>query len=145
MSTFGASVTLNCDRLLQKTNARCLSVAKELFDSIVNLSPSPKNNSQWADGLLVNQWYPAVGTFSSELSTSTSPYGAASLSRISSLVSDSKEFYGKDGVITLSNNVFYAYRAEALGWPEKDNPVWKNAEPYWMVARSLQIIAARYK
>ena len=142
MAGFGASVQANCQKLLKKTNDKCLAIAKELFVSIVNLSPSPSNPGQFADGLLVNQWYPAIGSFSSELGTSESPYGAGSLARIASI--DPVAFLGKDNVVTLSNNVHYAYRAEALGWPVEDGWTGK-VGPYLMVAKSLQAISARYR
>lgn len=139
---FGASVLANGQKLLEKTNDKCLAIAKELFVSIVNLSPSPSNPGSWADGLLANQWYPAIGTFSSEVGTATSPYGAGSLARIANLTTNSEAFFGKDGVITLSNNVSYAYRAEVLGWPVEDG--WSGkVGPYLMVAKSLQAIATR--
>lgn len=142
---FGASVQANSQKLLKKTNDKTLAIAKELFVSIVTLSPSPTNPGAFADGLLVNQWYPAIGSFSSELGASESDYGAGSLARIASI--DPVAFMGKDNVVTLSNNVHYAYRAEALGWPANTpGQQWTGrVGPYLMVARSLQAISARYR
>jgi hypothetical protein len=139
---FGASVLANGQKLLEKTNDKCLAIAKELFVSIVNLSPSPIHPGSWADGLLVNQWYPAVGSFSNQVGTSTSPYGAESIARIYNLTDNSTAFKGKDGMVTLSNNVSYAYRAEALGWPADEGWTGK-VGPYLMVAKSLQAVSAR--
>lgn len=141
---FGASVQLNGQKLLKKTNDKCLAIAKELFVSIVNLSPSPINPGAFADGLLVNQWYPAIGSFSSELGASESDYGAESLARIAAI--SPVAFMGKDNMVTLSNNVHYAYRAEALGWPITPGTNWTGrVGPYLMVAKSLQAISARYR
>jgi hypothetical protein len=81
-------------------------------------------------------------TFSGETTTQTSPYGAGSMQRIRAL--KGREFYLKDGTLTLSNNLPYAYRAEVLGWPTKDG--WSGrVGPYAMVAKSLLQVSAKYK
>ena len=101
-----------------RVNLRCYDLARELFTSIVNLSPSPSHPGPYAHGLLVNQWYPEEGDFSDECGFSTSPNGAESLSRIKAL--RGLAFYQKDGKLTFTNNLSYAYRAEVLGWPASD-------------------------
>lgn len=134
MAGFAASVNLNSQKLLEKIDKKCYSIAWQLFTSIVHLSPVDK-------GVLINNWFPKVGKeFSSETTTEKSLNGSGSLSRINALAK-SKTFFGKDGVLTLANNISYAYRAEMLGWPQ---PEWSGkVGPYRMVARSLQAIAAR--
>lgn len=140
---FAASVKANSRRLLAKVNKQCYQIAKELFTSIVNLTPSPDNPGPYAKGHLANQWYPEEGSdFSDELSSSTSSDGSGSLARINAM--SGYAFNGRDGAVTLANNLSYAYRAEVLGWPVSDG--WSGQiGPYRMVARSLQIIKARYK
>lgn len=125
-----------------RVNAQCYKIAKDLFNEVVSRTPSPANPGPWAKGWLANQWYPESGDFSEELSGSKSDSGADSLSRIASF--RGADFYKRDGKVTLTNNLSYAYRAEALGWPEGDG--WSGTiGPYRMVALSLQYISAKYK
>lgn len=139
---FADSVRLNSRRLLMGVNKKCYQIAKELFTKIVELTPSPSNPGPYAMGHLANQWYPEEsGEFSEELSSDTSMTGAGSISRIQTL--RGAQFYLQDGKLTLTNNLHYAYRAEALGWPREDG--WSGTiGPYRMVARSIQAIAAKY-
>ena len=144
MAGFSASIKLNAAKALLRVNNMCYQIARELFTMTVKLSPSPTNPGPYAAGLLANQWYTYNGdTFSGEVGEATSPTGEASLDRIRGL--HGLVFDGKDGVVTLVNNLPYAYRAEVLGWPSSDNPRWKGAKPYAMVAQSIQAIAAKYK
>lgn len=140
--SFALSVNVNSQTILRSVNDKVYQIARELFTSIVQLTPSPSNKGYTAKGLLVNNWFPKNGPeFSSEKTTSTSDWGTGSLSRISQLRGNG--FFRKDGTVTLSNNLPYAYRAEVLGWLE---PPWSGrVGPYLMVARSMQATAARYK
>lgn len=142
MGRFAASVRMNSIRLLADVNHKVYKLARELFTKIVNFTPSPSNPGPYAVGHLVNQWYPEEGGgFSEELSSSTSPTGSESLSRIQAM--QGVEFYQKDGKLTLTNNLSYAYRAEILGWPREEG--WSGTiGPYRMVARSIQAIKAKY-
>lgn len=141
--SFAQSISLNIGKMEQAVNDKIYAIARELFTSIVKLTPSPsQRDAPTAKGLLVNNWFPKDGPeFSSETTTSTSPFGAASLTRINQLRGNS--FLRDDGTVTLSNNLHYAYRAEVLGWP---SPPWSGRiGPYRMVALSMQATAARYK
>lgn len=142
-TSFAMQVLLNNDKVLSGINGKCYKIAKELFTTVVDLSPSPTNPGPFAKGELVNQWYPeAGGDYSEELSPDLSADGAGSRARINAL--KGFEFLGHDGVLTLTNNLPYAYRAEALGWPVADG--WSGKiGPYRMVARSVQAVAAKYK
>jgi hypothetical protein len=142
--SFSESIAAGKARLLKEANDKCYLIATELFESIVVLSPSPSNPGPWATGLLANQWYPLEGgSFSSALTGATSATGADSLGRIRSLRQKGKEFLGKDGVLTLSNNVPHAALAEYIGWLP---PRWiPGHAPYRMVSISLQKIVAKYK
>jgi hypothetical protein len=142
-ASFLASLDRNILRVQQEVNDRIIKVSIELFLSIVAKSPSPTNPGKHAVGLLANQWYPAFNGFSEEKDTSKSSNGQSSRSRITAL-RGTKEFFGKDASLSLTNNLKYAYRAEMLGWPQSDG--WSGkVGPYRMVALSLQAIAARYK
>lgn len=142
---FASSLRLNSRRLMARVNSKCYAIARELFTKVVDLTPSPSHPGPYAEGYLVNQWYPAEGrNFSSELGPEydTGGDGYASRARIDKL--DGYAFNGRDGAVTLANNVEYAYRAEALGWPVSDG--WSGKiGPYRMVAKAIQIIGAKYK
>lgn len=142
MGSFAKSVEDNSRKLLMKVNLRCYEIARQLFIQVVSLTPSPSYPGRFATGLLANQWYPDENDFSDELGSDTSSNGDASLSRIKAM--RGLIFFRKDGKLTLTNNVSYAYRAEALGWPVADGWSGKTG-PYRMVARSIQLIAAKYK
>lgn len=146
-SSFLASLDRNILRVKQEVNEKCYKITRELFLSVVVKTPSPVNPGKYAEGHLVNQWYPREGGFSEEQNDSVSRNGSASRARIVALRGTA--FLGKNGWVTLSNNLDYAYRAEYLGWPA---PEWSGKSgsdgaggPYRMVALALQEIAARYK
>lgn len=141
--SFAASIKANSTKLLHDVNSKVYQIAKELFTKVVSLTPSPSNPGPYATGHLVNQWYPEEGDyFSEELDSNTSPIGSGSISRISGL--KGVQFFAKDGKLTLTNNLSYAYRAEVLGWPEGEG--WSGQiGPYRMVAKAIQAIAAKYK
>lgn len=140
---FTAAINRNIQRVQNEVNAKCYKISIELFLKVVSLTPSPSHPGHTAVGLLANQWYPETGGgFSSALGTSISPNGADSRNRILALRGGT-EFLSKNGRLTLTNNVHYAFRAEYRGWPKEDG--WSgNVGPYRMVALSLQAIAARY-
>lgn len=143
--SFAQSVLLNIEKTKQDVNDEVYRIARDLFTLIVNLTPARTPNpvvGPTAKGVLINNWFPMNGPeFSSATTDSRSAIGAGSLARIKSLVG--QNFLNKDGTVTLSNNLDYAYRAEALGWP---SPPWSGRiGPYRMVARSLQQIGVKYK
>lgn len=151
--SFGQSVALNSARLLATVNTKCYAIAKELFYRVVELTPSPANPGRWAEGYLANQWYPAEGDFSGDLDMATSRSGANSINRIRAM--NGQVFYQGDGILTMANNLPYAYRAEAIGWPKEEGynggqrrevsgGYQNTGAPYRMVALSLQQIAAKY-
>lgn len=138
---FSDSLRLNIKKTLWRVNLASYKIARDLFESVVIRTPSPFNPGQYADGHLANQWYPEEGDFSEELDSRTSPMGADSLRRIQAF--KGYAFNQRDGKVTLTNNLSYAYRAEALGWPKSDG--WSGqVGPYRMVALSIQLIAAQH-
>ena len=136
MSFFEKSVRAACGKILDDVNQKVYQISWELFSSVVNKTPSPTNPGPTAKGLLANQWYPMAGGTSASRGTSTSPSGSDSLSRIRSMM-NGREFSKKDGLLTLSNNLDYAMKAEEEGWVRTSG--------YRMVALSLQSTAAKYK
>lgn len=141
---FTASIDRNILRVQDEVNRKAYKITIELFLSVVRLTPSPAHPGDHAVGLLVNQWYPHTGSgFSASLDSSTSDDGNASQERIHGLRGGT-EFLGKDGRISLANNLHYAVRAEKIGWPKSEG--WSGkVGPYRMVMLSLALIAAKYK
>lgn len=132
--SFGDSVAANCEIMLQDVDAACYRITWELFTQIVHRTPV-------LTGLLKNQWYAlASSDFSTEVNISTDKSGNGSLSRITAL-RGSKMFLGKDGTMTMANNLPYADLAENIGW---NPPQWSGkVGPYAMVRLSFVDIAAR--
>lgn len=142
MRSFADQVRAASNNVLRRVNLKCYAIARELFREIVQHTPSPSHPGPFAHGWLANQWYPDTGYFSDELNGSKDASGSDSLNRIAAL--KGLAFYQKDGQVTLTNNLSYAYRAEALGWPVADG--WSGRiGPYRMVALSLQSVAAKYR
>jgi len=133
---FYEQILKNTEALLTEVDTKLTTLAVETFRDVVHGTPSPAKGSPYADGVLVNNWYPSNNGFSSESGDSKDDYGFNSLDRINSLV-NAKYFFRKDGDVTLTNNISYAYRAEMLGWKTTDDPRWRNAAPYGMVAKAM--------
>lgn len=152
MGAFADSVRMNSDAMLKKVQMKVYVIARTLFIEIVKATPSPTHPGLYAKGLLANQWYPTAGSgFSTESTEETDAQGRDSIDRIVTVIDSTSgvQFMGKDGTVTLANNLSYAYRAEALGWL---SPEWSgktgsdgNGGGYHMVALSLQNIAAMFK
>jgi hypothetical protein len=107
-----------------------------LFVAIVKTTPIDK-------GLLINNWFPEVGSsFSSNTTSSADKAGGGSLARINSVVKVGNSNFKSEISYTLSNNIPYSYLAEVTGW---NPPQWKGTPPYRMVALSLQAVAAKYR
>jgi len=134
--SFADSVKANCQRMLAEVDKKCQHIAFSLFTEIVIETPVDK-------GLLCNNWFPGTGAdFSTEITSYKDTTGSGSKSRIYAMLGKGT-FLGKDGSMTLANNLDYAYRAEVLGWP---SPEWSGkVGPYAMVGKSLIKIASDYK
>ena len=104
-------------KALLAASKKTSNAVEELFTTAVVESPSPAGQGEYSKGLLANQWYSMVVGTSTQLSSATNPSGADSLSRIKATLA-SLPFYGKDSVVTLTNNEPYAYRADQIGWPQ---------------------------
>ena len=134
-------------KAILKASLNTNNIVEELFSQVVILSPSPSNPGLFFKGLLANQWYSEVGSYSNSLSTTTNDSGLESLSRIKATLR-TNPFLGKDNIITFTNNVNHAYRAENLGWPQGEGAngwYWSGKQaPYGMVNKSVLIIKAKY-
>lgn len=137
MGAFADSIKKNAELIQKQIDQQLTKLAIDTFKDVILLSPSDWKDSPYAEGLLVNQWYPQVNGFSNEFSNSKDKSGYQSFARLAELV-DSKIFYKKDASVSLTNNTSYAYRAEVLGWnPTPEYPKWKGAAPYGMVSKAL--------
>lgn len=127
MGSFADSIKANIKALQQEVNDKVVDVFVETSLSVVHLTPSPSwigttrgaspSQPEYTDGLLANQWYPAENKFSEEETESKSDNGADSITRIE-VMKSSKVFVAKDGYLSLTNNVPYAYRVDTLGYPQ---------------------------
>jgi len=137
MGSFADSIKQSVEKIQLEIDQQLTKLTIDTFKDVIQESPSGWQNSPYAEGLLVNQWYPAINSFSSELTSSKDLSGFQSFARLTELV-DNKMFYKKDSRVTLTNNVDYAYRAEAIGWkPDAQHPSWKGAAPYGMVRKAI--------
>ena len=121
-------------------------IVQDLFDLAVQYSPSPIRPGPYAKGLLVNQWYPSVGSPDSTVTSATSPNGADSIARILGLAS-ANAFLGKDNVVYLSNNTEEAYYANTLGWAKGQGTngwIWTGKPAYYMTSKAISYIQGKY-
>lgn len=116
-------------------------IAKELFTEVVNHSPT-KPSANYAKGEFINNWMAAVNKIDGSTRSSTDYAGMASRNSIA-LVTNSATFFRKDGTVTLTNNLDYAFRVEYAGWPQ---PQWSGTVgPYAPVANAFILVAAKYR
>jgi len=148
MDNFLSSLNTEIDKIENEVNNKIMSIFETVSEKTIEYTPQPSmfpNAAFWATGHLVNQWYPAINDFSNEVNDIASDNGNGSLGRVYSIMKQ-KPFKGKDAYITLTNNVDYAYRAEAIGWPQGENPTgWKwsgRVQPYFMVSKAIGETAA---
>jgi hypothetical protein len=132
MGTFADSVKLNCDKKIEEVSKKVESITRELFQLVVNSTPV-------LDGYLINSWHTAkgMGEYSWAMERSPDSFGSGSKADIDSLLA-TKPFYATDNIVSMTNNLPYAYRIEYLGWS-------KFKAPTGMVRISLQQVAARHK
>jgi hypothetical protein len=163
MGSFADSIKANIKELQQEVNDKIVDVFVETSLSVVHLTPSPSwigqtrgaspSSPQYTDGLLANQWYPAENKISNEETSAESDNGGDSITRINAMKSV-KTFVAKDGYLSLTNNVPYAYRVDAVGYPAGRADViqgygnwsWWNGsheKPYAMIDTSIAKIKAK--
>jgi hypothetical protein len=133
--------------LLEMNKALCRD-AEELFSEVVVESPDPPGVGGFAKGLLKNSWYiDAAGDTDNTVGTTPNTTGADSLSRIKAVLT-TLPFYGRDGAVSLTNSLEYAYRAEAIGWPAGEGTngfVWSGrVGPYAMVQTAITNFKAKH-
>lgn len=131
MGSFADSLKANVAEVKQEVNDKITNVAVSMFRDVVQGSPSQDlQDSEWATGWVINQWYPSTRAASSELNEQRDQVGLNSMDRIAQLIGTSN-FIKKDNSLWLTNNVPYAYQVEALGWKGSIRM------PYMMVGNAL--------
>lgn len=134
------------DKAIKAASDNTNKIVEDLFLAPVDYSPSPSNPGPYAIGLLVNQWYPSVGTPDTSVTSATNPNGADSIARILSLAS-ANAFLRKDNVVYLSNNTEEAYYANRLGWQRgqgNNGWIWAGAPAYYMTDKAVAYIQGVY-
>lgn len=106
---------LNQDAM-QAVNDKIIDEAIVLGTLLVANSPE-KPEAEYAKGLFKNSWYVAVNEFDPTVGTQADMSGAGSLARIASL-KGTNWFAQRDGFISFTNNLDYAFRVEFAGWPQ---------------------------
>lgn len=108
MGQFSDSINKTIQKISLEINDKIVLAATDLFSGVVADTPV-------ATGLLINNWFSAIGSYSSSTTATTDKSGESSYTNISA-IGASEPFYNKDSMVSLSNNLDYAYQAEALGW-----------------------------
>lgn len=120
------------------------SLSRELFHSIIEYTPVA---AEWMSarygatpGWLVNNWQPAINSVNLSLQQRVGPNKTGAHKRVDTTIVNGS--FLKDGYVTFTNNVPYAFRAEYAGWPA---PQWSGTVgPYGMVRKSVVDIMSKY-
>ena len=106
--SFSEQIKANSKKALEQIDKRLQRIAFNLFMDIVM-------ETTVDSGLLCNNWYPNSGAdFSSEINNLADKSGSGSKARIYAQLGKGT-FLGKDGVMTMANNLSYAYEIEYAG------------------------------
>jgi hypothetical protein len=141
---FGQSVRNGGNRQLREVNSAIISIATELYTTITYNTPIGTSITK---GQLINNWHLGIGKnkINRNKTSSFNVSGISSYNEIAKL-KGSTEFLGKNGEVSFSNSVHYAFRAEYAGWPQ---PKWSGrilpGASYGMVRNSLTAIAAKHR
>lgn len=115
MGAFSDSIRKNSTKILAGANQKVTAIAEDVFNTVVVKSPT-KPEAAYAVGQFINSWYLGINTTDTSSVTSVHNYtGNDSYNRIAAMRS-AGVFLGKDGFVTLSNNLDYSDRVEMLGW-----------------------------
>ena len=143
MGSFASSVLASTEKILDEVDMSITTTTKDLFTLVVDKSPK-QPYARWSAGLLINNWFVGENTLNQSTTASVSSSGSESKARIDEIKTGT--FREKDGYVSLTNSISYAYRAEKLGWPRADNARWTGTVmPYAMVQNSLTEIMGRLK
>ncbi len=134
MGKFSDGIRKSVEDVKQQINSKIIEIAQYAFRSAVGYSPTAPE-ARWAKGEFINSWYPAENSYSSSITGSYDYSGAGSMARIAAL-SSSQVFFGKDGFISLSNNLSYSLQVEYTGW--------QRTGPYAPVRNAIVSVMSTY-
>jgi hypothetical protein len=139
--SFSESLRKNADKIIQETNDKATASVVELFNKVVELSPT-KPAANYAKGHFINNWFPAINGF--DYSTTTTSYdGIGSYTRIAAL-RNAQMFLGKDCTVTLTNSLHYGHRVEYDGWPITEGQAWTGrVGPYAPVRNAITYMVSK--
>lgn len=141
---FGASVRATANKQLAQVNQKIMDIALDLFITVVKLSPTHPM-AKYSKGEFINNWMAMANGVDRTTRSAKSYDGMASLTSIAALKS-MNTFLGKDGYVTLSNNVPYAGLVEYEGWKPERNPRWSGrVGPYAPVRKAFIRVVPKYK
>jgi hypothetical protein len=141
-SAFLDSLSRNILRVEKEVDAKCFAIFQELASTVVYNCPVLRGN-------LINDFWPAVNGYNytvrtvvdkegqSQIQPHSDTTGSGSISRIRD-VQGKGTFVGKDGFLSFSTSVPYAYRIEYEGWSERKAPT-------GFVRNSLTTVAAKHR
>lgn len=142
MAGFADSIRRNIERVQREIDAKCYAIFADLASTVIYKCPVLRGN-------LINDFWAASNSFNftthtpidadlnSKIGAHSDVTGGGSLGRIKD-VEKLGTFYGKDGFLTFSTSVNYAYKIEYLGWS-------KVKAPSGFMRNSLTIVAAKHR
>jgi hypothetical protein len=141
MGSFTDSLNRNIDRVKKEIDTKLYNIFADLASTVVYNCPILRGN-------LINDFWAASNTYNTttqtpidaDLNSKTGPHsdvtGSGSLGRIKD-VQKLGTFYGKDGFLSFSTSVNYAYKIEYDGWS-------KVKAPTGFIRNSVVAIGAKY-
>lgn len=140
---FADSIRANVAKRLAQIDAAAIEQADDLFRHVVSFSPT-QPSANFAKGEFINNWM--IGFNAIEGGSRGDDYsGIGSLNDISRL-RGSRVFYGRDYMVTLTNNVDYGFRVEYAGWPA---PQWSGrigpSNTYAPIAKAFIAVVPKYQ
>lgn len=141
---FAKGIAATSKKMQREVNQKTNEIAADLFTTIINKTPIGTSDTK---GQLINNWHIGFGRgkYNNGIRKSFKTSGIASRNDVAKL-REAREFLAKDGEVSFTNSISYAWRAEYLGWP---TPRWTGriveGASYGMVRNSLTAIAAKYR
>jgi hypothetical protein len=142
MAGFAESVRIQIERVKKEVDAKCYAIFADLASTVIHNCPVLRGN-------LINDFWPASNTYNlttqtpidADFNSTIGPHsdvtGSGSLSRIQD-VKNLNTFYGKDGFLSFSTSVKYAFKIEYLGWSSRKAPT-------GFIRNSLTQVAAKHR
>jgi len=136
---FADSLKKNIDNRFKEVASKIVEVFQVTGGVVVSFSPT-QPGAPHAKGEFINNWFPMLNGESSDTTSTFDFSGTGSLSRIQNFGQTAEVYFskGKDGYMTLSNNVDYAYLVEYSGWPS-------GKPPYAPIRNSIPVVVTMFK